>query len=370
MKDLTNFANILNAELFIANNNEITSSKESTPASNSNLKEIKKAIPIFSNYPQHLYQALNFSSGYILNVTVSTDTNVYFLFDFTRSTFSESQFRLVSILTKLNPISQTIYRLYTAQVAPTENIYIHNRHDLTSIQRVSPNNPDCASYYELESEILNAVIYSNQDNLISALDKLPLIHFFDVLDLEHATLRQKKDFIVSYIAILTHAIDQWGYPIEKAFKIQADLVQEIEHSTQLPDLINTLKGITWFYFKTIQNYRTHNFLPLPDRIMSYINEHVCDNINLDDIAKAVHASKKNLNPAFKEKFGITITQFIRKNKIDRAKEILIVSDAPIPDIAKQLAFSTPSYFIKTFKKVTGLTPKYFRNHFLEDELNQ
>ncbi|MGX7043236.1 helix-turn-helix transcriptional regulator [Leuconostoc holzapfelii] len=122
--------------------------------------------------------------------------------------------------------------------------------------------------------------------------------------------------------------------------------------------------MAWFYFKTIQSYRINNFLPLATRIKSYINEHICDNILLADIAEAVHTSKKNLNPAFKAEFGVTITQFIRSAKIDRAKEILVISDAAIPEIASHLAFSTPSYFIKTFKNITGMTPNYFRNNFL------
>ncbi|WP_263431614.1 helix-turn-helix transcriptional regulator [Leuconostoc gasicomitatum] len=92
-------------------------------------------------------------------------------------------------------------------------------------------------------------------------------------------------------------------------------------------------------------------------------------MTLDDIATRLNASKKLLNPAFKNEYGITITQFIRQVKIDAAKELLIASDLTLLDISNLLSFSTTTYFVKTFKEITGLTPKYFRQHFFDQHLH-
>ncbi|WP_349582124.1 AraC family transcriptional regulator [Leuconostoc citreum] len=62
------------------------------------------------------------------------------------------------------------------------------------------------------------------------------------------------------------------------------------------------------------------------RIKSYINEHIGENITLNDIASALHASKKTLNPAFKKEYKLTITQFIRQRKVAVAKELLIACE--------------------------------------------
>ncbi|WP_228928476.1 helix-turn-helix domain-containing protein [Leuconostoc pseudomesenteroides] len=78
--------------------------------------------------------------------------------------------------------------------------------------------------------------------------------------------------------------------------------------------------------------------------------------------------KKTLNPAFKKEYGVTITQFIRQTKVETAKELLIASNLSLLEIAELLSFSTATYFVKTFKKVTGVTPNHFRKHFISKSL--
>lgn len=363
MRDIENFAHMLNAESFLINlaKNEII---PITTLSTAQHGLIKKLIPKFEQFPDEIYQSLNFENGNLLSVKVSETVKVGFIFDFTQFSNSQSQLSLIYVLTKLTPISQIIFRLYTAKKAPQAIVFIHNypfnqRQIIAEPARL----PDSHTYYHIETDIIKAIVYSNQTDLSIALEKLPQIDFFNVLNEQGPSLRQKKNFVISYIAVLTRAINQWGFPINHAFKIQSNLVAEVEKTTQFPDFMNTIRGLAWFFFKTIKSYRINNLLPLALRIKSYIDEHVCDNIVLSDIALAMHTSKKNLNPAFKAEFGITIIQFIRTRKIERAKEMLLISDITIPEIAANLSFSTPSYFIQTFKSLTGMTPNYFRSNY-------
>lgn len=365
MREIENFSRMVNAKSFLIN----TEGPLFTPINQfmeDQVIQIRKILPNLVNYSQEVYQSLNFSSGNILAVKVTSNTLVCLFFDYQQDQTTKNQFDLINTLTKLTSISQIVYKLYTAQEAPQADIFVHNlaKDYVTSLDS-DLKSPDCASYYAVETDIIKAIVYSNQENLIAALDQLPHTNFFNVLGAQKVSLREKKDFIVSYIAVLTRAIYQWGYPIGQAFKIQADLVDKIEHATQFPAYINTLRSIAWYFYKLIAAYRVHNFLPLSTRIKSYINEHISETITLDDIAVGVHASKKALNPAFKAEFGMTITQFIRQNKVSRAKEILVASDVTIPEVAAQLAFSKPSYFIKTFKNLTGMTPNFYRNNYLE-----
>lgn len=370
MREIKSFARLLNAKSFLVNmsNQDVTPIESSA---NSQCKLVKKFIPKFAKYPEERYQSLNFNTGSLLFVKISDAITICLLFDFNQLAIVKNQFNLIYTLTKLTPISQIIFRLYTAKKAPHALVFVHNSTlkncPTTDKQHTSP---DCAVYYHLETDIIKAIVYSNKDNLMLALEKLSKFDFYNMFDATGSSLRQKQNFVISYIAVLTRAINQWGFPINRAYRIQTNLVAEIEKTTQFPDFMNTIRGLAWFFFKTIKAYRINNLLPLASRIKSYIDEHICDNILLSDIAQAVHASKKNLNPAFKAEFGMTIIQFIRSRKIDRAKEMLLISDITIPEIADNLSFSTPSYFIKTFKSLTGMTPNYFRNNYLSIDIKK
>lgn len=63
---------------------------------------------------------------------------------------------------------------------------------------------------------------------------------------------------------------------------------------------------------------------------------------------------------FSEVKGITIRQFIIVNKIERAKELLLYDELSLTEIAYKLHYSSVAHLSAQFKKVTGLTPSFFK----------
>ena len=63
---------------------------------------------------------------------------------------------------------------------------------------------------------------------------------------------------------------------------------------------------------------------------------------------------------FSEVKGITIQQFIIVNKIERVKELLLYDELNLKEIAYKLHYSSVAHLSNQFKKVTGLTPSYFK----------
>ena len=67
-----------------------------------------------------------------------------------------------------------------------------------------------------------------------------------------------------------------------------------------------------------------------------------------------------LSNLFSEVKGITIEHFIIAHKIERAKELLIYNELTLTEIAEKLHYSNVSHRSNQFKKVTGLTPTFFK----------
>ena len=63
---------------------------------------------------------------------------------------------------------------------------------------------------------------------------------------------------------------------------------------------------------------------------------------------------------FSEVEGTTIEKYFIAQKIERVKELLVYGELTLSEIAYQLNYSTPSHLSNQFKKVTGLTPKHFK----------
>lgn len=83
-------------------------------------------------------------------------------------------------------------------------------------------------------------------------------------------------------------------------------------------------------------------------------------INASTIANALGISSSYLCSAFKKETGMSIVEYIQKEKIELAKKLLLYSEYSLSDISAYLSFSSQSYFQAVFKKLEGKTPNEFR----------
>ncbi len=78
------------------------------------------------------------------------------------------------------------------------------------------------------------------------------------------------------------------------------------------------------------------------------------------IAKKLGYNYTYLANIFSEVKGITIQQYIIINKIEKVKEMILYNDLNLTEIARLLNYSSVAHLSHQFKKITGLTPSYFR----------
>lgn len=100
--------------------------------------------------------------------------------------------------------------------------------------------------------------------------------------------------------------------------------------------------------------------PLIWEVQRYIYNNLSKPLTLTDISEHVHLSATYACSLFKEKTGQTINQYILDARIHRAKLMLESTNMHINEIAEAIGFSSSSYFIKVFRKVTGITPQEYR----------
>jgi YesN/AraC family two-component response regulator len=84
-------------------------------------------------------------------------------------------------------------------------------------------------------------------------------------------------------------------------------------------------------------------------------------VNLSDyLTRDLPYEYNYLSNLFSETVGSTIEKFYINQKIERIKELLIYDELSLNEIAYQMGYSSTAYLSSQFKKVTGLTPGYFK----------
>lgn len=96
-------------------------------------------------------------------------------------------------------------------------------------------------------------------------------------------------------------------------------------------------------------------------VIAYINEHISEQINIDQLCTASHTSKYHLCRKFKRNMGITIMQYITETRIELAKEMLVKQkDLSVSDVSERCGFTNMSYFCAVFKKMVGSSPLAYK----------
>ena len=105
--------------------------------------------------------------------------------------------------------------------------------------------------------------------------------------------------------------------------------------------------------------------PLPHailrRVKKYIEEHLQDNLSLDQLARETNYSRGHFLRMFRAATGKTPHQYLTECRIERAKSMLLeAKGTSLVDVAARCGFSSQSHLTRVFRKQIGVTPSVFR----------
>ncbi len=100
---------------------------------------------------------------------------------------------------------------------------------------------------------------------------------------------------------------------------------------------------------------------LYQQIVSYISRHYTEDITLKSISKRFGYNEKYLSFTLHKLTGINIRKLIALYRINKAKELLSITQNDVSEIALTCGFSAINTFNRTFKELTGLTPSEYKN---------
>lgn len=160
--------------------------------------------------------------------------------------------------------------------------------------------------------------------------------------------------------------------LKKEYKTEmiwlALLLQAQQPNTLMKDTILNLSSsllfsMTQLYIKeedeTDSNQNKGLSTTVIHRAKLYIRDNLSQPLRLKDVAEYLHISSRHLSRLFTEELGVTFTQYVRNERINRATILLTTTEIPIKEIANQTGFETVHYFTTVFKEIIGVPPGEF-----------
>jgi len=124
-----------------------------------------------------------------------------------------------------------------------------------------------------------------------------------------------------------------------------------------------LRGAILILFSRFMREATPHVWTTDERlkhVLEYIHSHIAKDIDVGELAGEACITKPYLIRLFKKELRISPLQYINNKKVERAQLLLYTTDMPVKEIAYALGFSDHSYFIRMFRKMSGITPQDYR----------
>jgi len=99
-----------------------------------------------------------------------------------------------------------------------------------------------------------------------------------------------------------------------------------------------------------------------DNALKYIEENYNKDLSVDQVSDYICMNPNYFSSLFKAKTGYSITNYLQKIRIEKAKQLLYDPKNKIFEIAEMVGFVNNKYFFKIFKKETGITPCEYRDN--------
>ena len=97
------------------------------------------------------------------------------------------------------------------------------------------------------------------------------------------------------------------------------------------------------------------------KVEDYVAEHFAEVISIENLAGLLELSSSHFSHVFKESTGMTPLQFVTRQRITRAQQLIRETSRNLIEVGLEVGYSSPSHFAQVFRRVVGVTPTDFRS---------
>lgn len=157
------------------------------------------------------------------------------------------------------------------------------------------------------------------------------------------------------------------YMLDEMLRIKSDLSAEEEAAAaQRFRLRLMLERILYIYlYESGMNKVEKSTEQAIEDTISYMNEHYMQMLTLPVLAKRAGMSEGHFTVLFKKYTGATMTTYMRRLRIGKAKQLFRQTDMTAKEIAQKAGFTDYFYFSRMFRKETGCSPSAFKKSLSE-----
>jgi AraC-like DNA-binding protein len=215
----------------------------------------------------------------------------------------------------------------------------------------------------IEKKFLASIADSNKPRAQKLLNQL-LGH---ILFLSGEDFDRIKSKTYELLVMISRAAIDAGASADKVLRLNHRFWSALKPVQNVDALCVLLTGLMNGYIDNIFDLSDKKDFDVIHRSLQYINENYSKKITLEDAAKEVYLSPTYFSKVFKKKMGCSFNVYLNHLRIEKCKQLLSEGSVVNMGVIGEMAgFEDQSYFTKVFKRVAGVSPKYFKKSLVEN----
>lgn len=181
-------------------------------------------------------------------------------------------------------------------------------------------------------------------------------------------VRQAKNIAICVIALASRAAISGGMIPEEAFSMVDGYIMKIEDMNNAVKIDSMMRQAEYEFAECVaeihkNEQKNEQKNELVEWTKNYIYQNLHSDIVIGELGQKIGVNTSYLSDLFHKVEGTTIQQYICKEKIRLAENMLRYSDYEVKEIASYLSFCSQSYFGNIFRQQTGMTPARYRKKY-------
>ena len=173
-------------------------------------------------------------------------------------------------------------------------------------------------------------------------------------------VRNAKNYCIIMNTLLRKAAEKGGvHPVylDSTSSAYAGKIEQQHSLEAIPPLMAEMfRG----YCRLVRKHSLKDYSPPVQKALTYIDADLSGNLSLRTLAESLNVSSSYLSSLFRKETGQTLTEHINRRRVMHAMHLLETTRLQVQTIAQHCGIMDVQYFSKVFKRITGKTPKEYR----------
>ena len=216
------------------------------------------------------------------------------------------------------------------------------------------------SRYELSGALTEAVKQGNLSLATHLLVELSSNKEDVLASRNENPLRNRQNYCIVLNTQLRYALEESGIHPYRLDRFSNEVAITIEKLKSIEEVDRFIYDTIRRYCELVQEHAYPKLKPIIQLTVEYIKSHLEETITVSETAAQLGVNADYLSSLFRKEMGISFIDFLNRERIQQAAELLTRTDWQIQRIATAVGYNNPSYFTKQFKKVFGQSPMEYR----------